>query len=113
MEFDEASGVPTVWISYRVALGHPVDPCFPSQRDGVFYVDLLSDLATRIVDGESLTGIGRHYLGLLFKRRSGQYFAWDDPLPGLLRITSVARQRTPGLVRRLGRLVSLRPRSVS
>lgn len=99
VELDEASGVPTVWNSYAACLGRPVSVSGSPQREGVFYVDLLEDIYARLIDQEPLVSIIRHHLTLLRRRRSGQYFAWDDPLPGLLRSARFVRRHFPGFCR--------------
>jgi len=83
---DEASGVPTVWNTYRVARGEDVVPVAPRQRDGVVYLKLPEDLYNRLKDGETPAGILRHYLGWVFHKRVGAHFAWHDPLPGVVHI---------------------------
>jgi len=83
VEFDEYCGLPTVWNSYLVALGNdPKDPP-RQQRDGVIFLDLRTDLASRLKDGESILAILGSYLKYIFHRRKGQCFAYDDPMPGV------------------------------
>lgn len=81
---DEASGVPTVWNTYRVALGEEVEPAPSRQRDGVVYLIPLEDMYHRMKDGERLPAILLHYLRYAFHKRVGPHFAWNDPLPGFV-----------------------------
>lgn len=97
---DEASGVPTVWNNYRVALGEEVEPLPSRQRDGVVYLIPLEDMYHRMKDGEPLPAILLHYLRYAFHKRVGPHFAWNDPLPGfadagtfLSKLAEARRQR--------------------
>ena len=99
VEFDDACGVPTVWNTYLVCLGRPAAASGSRQREGVVYVDLLEDIYARLVDREPLVSITRHHLALLRQRRSGQYFAWDDPLPGIRRWSRFVRRHCAGFFR--------------
>jgi predicted ATP-grasp superfamily ATP-dependent carboligase len=89
---DEASGVPTVWNTYRVALGEDVEPVASRQRDGVIYLMPLDDAYNRLKDGERLGAILAHYLAWSLHRRVGPHFAWHDPLPGLVHIWTFLRK---------------------
>ena len=100
VEFDTACGVPTVWCSYLVSLGRAVPPSLQTQRDGVVFVDLWPDLLARRADHEALSHVVQDYFALAFRRRSGQYFAWDGPIPGLRRLQCFARLCWQGLARR-------------
>ncbi len=82
--FDEASGLPTVWNSYKVSLdGSAVHSCI-KQREGVYYLDLKSDLRSQLADKTSILRIVTSYFSFLFRRTNGPYFAWDDPKPGVV-----------------------------
>ena len=84
VEFDEYCGLPTVWNSYLVALGHePEDPP-RQQRTGVVFLDLRWDPGARLKDGESIFAILGSYARYSFHRRKGQCFAYDDPMPGFV-----------------------------
>lgn len=82
--FDEASGLPTVWNSYQVALYGKIDYQKGHQREGIIYLDLWYDLGSQLADNRSLLKIIIGYAEILFKSRNGPYFAWDDPVPGLV-----------------------------
>lgn len=84
VEFDEFCGLPTVWNSYLVALGERPYGSPRRQRDGVVFLDLRKDFATRLRDGERVWAIVGSYLRYVFHRRKGQTFAFDDPLPGFV-----------------------------
>lgn len=99
---DQASGVPTVWNTYRVARGEDVAPVAPRQRDGVVYLSLLEDVYSRLKDGETPAAILRHYLGWAFHKRVGPQFAWDDPLPGVVHTWRYLSNLVAGRLRRLG-----------
>lgn len=82
--FDEASGLPTVWNSYQVALtGHGADT-EAHQKEGIYYLDLKGDLFSLLEDNTPKIRALTTLLGLLLCRRTnGPYFAWDDPRPSL------------------------------
>jgi D-aspartate ligase len=99
---DEASGVPTVWATYRLALGEDLRPASTTpQRDGVVYVKRLEDITNRLNDGERAAGILWHHLALARRRRVGAHFAWSDPKPGLAYAWWFALEKWAGLWRRL------------
>lgn len=99
---DEASGVPTVWNTYRVALGEDVEAVAPRQRDGVVYLMPLDDAYNRLKDGESLGAILRHYLAWGLHKRVGPHFAWNDPWPGIVHIWTFFRKPAASRLRRFG-----------
>jgi predicted ATP-grasp superfamily ATP-dependent carboligase len=82
--FDEASGLPTVWNSYLVALYGKIDYQKRHQREGMIYLDLWYDLGSQLADRRSLLKIIIGYAKIVLKPRNGPYFAWDDPVPGLV-----------------------------
>jgi len=82
--FDEGCGLSTVWNSYRVALGEHAEHSNIEQEEGTYFVDLTGDLSSLFADRIPAPKIAATVLGLLFKRTSGLYFAWDDPLPGIV-----------------------------
>jgi predicted ATP-grasp superfamily ATP-dependent carboligase len=82
--FDEACGLPTVWNTYRVALGRTASCSGNRQDQGRYFVNLSRDVVSLRSQGTSIARILTTHLALLFKRRSGLYFAWDDPRPGLV-----------------------------
>jgi predicted ATP-grasp superfamily ATP-dependent carboligase len=98
---DEASGVPTVWSTYRLALGEDVTPVATRQHDGVVYVKRLEDIANRLRDRERPWVILWHHSTLVFRKRVGAHFAWHDPRPGLAYAWWFAREKWAGLWRRL------------
>lgn len=106
---DEASGVPTVWNTYRLALGEDVTPVAPRQRDGVVYIKLLEDITNRLNDREHPWRILWQYLTLAFRKRVGAHFTWYDPQPGLAHAWWFTRQKWPGLRRRLRAALKTRP----
>lgn len=84
--FDEASGMPTVWNSYKVALDIDVDSeTSHVQDDLVYYLDFKGDFFSLRADGSSRLRCLLTLMGILLTRRtSGPYFAWDDPMPGIV-----------------------------
>ena len=82
--FDEACGLPTAWNSYQVSLGKNPTPSGTTQRQGVYFLDWTGDLSSQAADGTSIFKIVASYLPLLFRRTSGLYFEWSDPVPGLV-----------------------------
>lgn len=100
VEFDEATGLPTVWNTYRVAIDD-VKASGLKQRDNVYFLDLGPDLISRISDGESIAAILWSYVKTVFRRRKGQYFAFDDPVPGIVAAYRFMRRLNEALFRRL------------
>ena len=84
VEFDDACGLPTVWNSYKVSLGDEVACSGRRQKQGIYFVDLTADLSSLLADNTSIFTIARHVIAILFKKTSGQYFAWGDPKPGIV-----------------------------
>ena len=84
VEFDWACGLPTVWNSYRVSLNENVVSSGAIQKQGIYFVDLRSDLSSLLADNTPILKIAATFIALLFKKTSGQYFAWDDPKPGVV-----------------------------
>jgi predicted ATP-grasp superfamily ATP-dependent carboligase len=83
--FDEASGMPTVWNSYRVALSGTVEDGRACLKENIHYLDVEGDLFSLLEDRTPKLKALATLLGLLlFRRTNGPYFAWDDPLPGLV-----------------------------
>jgi predicted ATP-grasp superfamily ATP-dependent carboligase len=83
--FDEASGMPTVWNSYQVALTGRSDGGKARLRERIYYLDVKGDLFSLLEDRTPKLKALATLLGLLlFRRTSGPYFAWDDPRPGLV-----------------------------
>jgi predicted ATP-grasp superfamily ATP-dependent carboligase len=99
--FDEACGLPTVWNSYLVALGKEASCSGNRQDNGRFFVNLNRDLISLRSQGASIPRIAAIHLLLLFKRRSGLYFAWDDVRPGLVVAYRFLVDVSRALVRRL------------
>jgi predicted ATP-grasp superfamily ATP-dependent carboligase len=84
VEFDCACGLPTVWNSYKVSLNENVVSSGARQKQGIYYIDLKSDLSSLLADNTPILKIATTFVALLFKRTSGLYFAWDDPKPGIV-----------------------------
>lgn len=84
VEFDDACGLPTVWNSYKVSLDEKVVSSGRQQKLGIFYIDLTADLSSLLADNTSIFKIVTTFIAILFKKTSGQYFAWDDPKPGIV-----------------------------
>lgn len=83
--FDEASGLPTVWNSYLVALDQEVQAAGAKLKENLYYLDLKQDFYSLQEDTMSKPRAMLTLLRVLLSRRtSGPYFAWDDPMPGLL-----------------------------
>lgn len=83
--FDEASGMPTVWNSYQVALTGRSESAQGRLKSDIFYLDVKGDLASLRQDKTPVLKAVGMLLGLLlFRRTNGPYFAWDDPKPGLV-----------------------------
>ena len=82
--FDEACGLPTVWNTYRIALGLEATASGNQQDNGRYFVNLPRDLVSLRKLGTSIPRVAAIHLSLLTKPTSGQYFAWDDPSPGLV-----------------------------
>ena len=80
--FDMACGLPTVWNSYRVALGEPVARSGNAQRDGLAFHDMHRDILTLRGARVPVHRIFGIQLAMLFRRRHGLYFAIDDLRPG-------------------------------
>jgi len=84
VEFDDACGLPTVWNSYKVSLDERVVASGRRQKLGIYYVDSTADLSSLLADNTPLSEIAITFIATLFKKTSGQYFAWDDPKPGIV-----------------------------
>lgn len=84
VEFDWACGLPTVWNSYKVSLNENVVSSGARQKQGIYYIDLKSDLSSLLADNTPILKIATTFVSLLFKKTSGLYFAWDDPKPGIV-----------------------------
>ncbi len=82
--FDEACGLPTVWNTYRIAAGEPASRSGSSQREGLYFHNAYTDIRSMRKDGVPLLRILATEVALLFRPRSGQWFRWYDPLPGLV-----------------------------
>lgn len=104
--FDEACGLKTVWNSYRIALNEEPDRSRRAQRNDVYFVDLKNDWSSMRADGHSPLGIVGTYFSLLFRKTSGLYFAWDDPLPGLYVGGRFVMRRLRGLYAQVRRRIT-------
>jgi len=103
--FDEGCGLSTVWNSYLVALGTSPDDEPAIQKEGIYFVDLTGDIASLAADKTPVLGILKSVLSLLFRKTSGFYFTWDDPLPGILvgyRFARRALRKAIGKITRRG-----------
>jgi len=105
--FDTRCGVNNVLAAYRVALGEPLGPTLPAQRDGVVFLDLFADFYSRLADGERLGDVMRDYSGHLKSPRVAAYYLAGDPRPGFTALArnarSAVRIANGVLRRRLGR----------
>jgi hypothetical protein len=79
-----ACGLPTVWNSYRVALGAPVACSGGAQRDGLVFHDMHRDILSLRGARVQLHKIVGIQLAMIFRRRHGLYFAIDDLRPGVV-----------------------------
>ena len=84
IEFDEACGLPTVWNTYKVAMGRAATHSSSAQVNNIYFVNLKQDIASLLQDSTPAVKILTTHLALLFRRTSGQFFAWDDPFPGIV-----------------------------
>lgn len=81
--FDEACGLPTVWNTYCVSLGKTPAQSGAIQKEGIFFVDADRDIQSMRTDGVPLLLILATHFILLFRRTSGLWFRWYDPMPGV------------------------------
>ena len=84
VSFDEACGLPTVWNSYMVSMGRDAAHSGSMQVNNIYFVNLRQDISSLLQDKTPATKILTIHLTLFFKRTSGQYFVWDDPVPGIV-----------------------------
>lgn len=82
--FDEDCGLSTVWNSYLVALGRTPENTSARQKQGIYFIDLTVDIETLREDKAPLHKIFAALVSLPFRKSSGLYFSWDDPIPGLV-----------------------------
>ena len=73
-----------MWNSYLVALGEEVQKSDAQQKENTYFIDLPGDLASLRADGTAPVRMLAHVLDLFFMRTSGMFFAWDDPMPGIV-----------------------------
>lgn len=79
-DYDEAMGVPSALVAYRLALGLP--PGEWRQRNGVYYCACMIDLRARRVEGERAWSILREHAALALRVPvSRPLFSWRDPAP--------------------------------
>lgn len=78
--FDTRSGVNNVAAAVRTARGEAILEA-PVQRDGVYFLNFLSDLESRLSDGERLPAILGSYAGAAGARHAWAFFSWRDPYP--------------------------------
>lgn len=109
--FDEASGMPTVWNSYQVAVSGRATGVQARQREGIYYLDVQGDLFSMREDGASRLRAAMTLLGLLlFRRTNGPYFAWDDPRPGIIVGWGFLARTLKAIWHRIMRMASARSR---
>ena len=84
ISFDEACGLPTVWNSYKVAMGRDAVHSGSMQVNNIYFVNMKQDIASLMQDKTPAMKIVAIHAALLFRRTSGQFFAWDDPVPGIV-----------------------------
>jgi len=100
VEFDEACGLPTVWNSYQVSRGEEVVSSGKKQKPGIYFVCLPDDISSLLADNTPIQTILTSLAARLFKKTSGQFFAWDDPGPGLVVAGRYVSRVTRKIIRR-------------
>jgi D-aspartate ligase len=99
--FDTRCGVNNAYRSYRLALGDE-STHLSRQADNVHFVDLYSDLYSRIAsDGESVSSVLTRYARLFGKKRVAAYWLTQDPRPALAALRRRSRRFGIGLRRRV------------
>lgn len=100
--FDTRCGVNNALMAYTVALSSgPIETLAP-QHEGLVFLDLFSDVYSRLADGETLGGVLGAYFQHLKARRVAAYWSFSDPAPGLVALTRNSRNAvriTSGLLR--------------
>lgn len=79
--FDTRSGVNNVAMAVRMARGEPSSAAAAAQRDGVYYLNFLTDLESRLSDGERLPAILLSYARTVGARHAWAFFSWRDSYP--------------------------------
>lgn len=79
--FDTRSGVNNVAAAVRMARGEPDPVTAVAQRDGVYYLNFLADLESRLSDGERLPAILLSYARTAGARHAWAFFSLRDPYP--------------------------------
>ena len=79
--FDSRSGVNNAAMAVRMAGGEPTPAAAVAQRDGVYYLNFLADLESRLSDGERLPAILWSYARTAGARHAWAFFSWRDPYP--------------------------------
>lgn len=98
---DTRSGVNNVANAVRVARGEPLLASMTQQRDGVYYLNSLSDLDSRLGDGESLWTVLRSHLATVGSPHAWAYFSWRDPWPWARTVVQQVGSTSRRIVRRL------------
>lgn len=82
--FDAACGLPTVWNTYQVSLGKSVSHSGSKQKEGIYFIDVDRDIPSMLKGGFPVSKVISTHITLLFKRTSGLWFRWYDPMPGVI-----------------------------
>ena len=82
--FDTQCGINNVYLTYCVALGLSQDKQTPRQKDDIYFINSYEDFKSRLKDGEPVSNILKSYLSVVFKKRVGAYWSWNDIKPGIL-----------------------------
>lgn len=104
--FDEACGLPTVWNTYQVSQGKSVSHSGSSQKEGIYFIDVDRDIPSMLKGGYPASKVLTTHITLLFKRTSGLWFRWYDPMPGVIVAIRFIRDGLRALLRGIRKIVS-------
>ena len=97
--FDEACGLPTVWNTYQVSMGETVSHSGSRQVEEIYFIDVDRDIPSMLRDGAPVSKVLTTHLALLFKRTSGLWFRWYDPMPAVIVATRFIKAALRALVK--------------
>ncbi len=105
---DTKSGVNNVANAVRVARGEALPTRSESsaalaQTDGVYFINFLGDLESRLSDGEGLFTVLGSHLATAGSPHAWAFFAWDDPWPWVRTVLQQTVSTSRRIVRRLTR----------